>query len=158
MATVVYVEETDGVPKRLRAVLRHTPMASSHDTPFEHPEIGCALPEAANAVVPRAKLEDYALDPEHGDGASKARLFRSILGIERDDWEYLHDAILSDLPSRPVHARRGKAESRWVTWSVQVWVEGLNGRGSWVLTAWKYERGVPHLVTVYISLSGSQSS
>lgn len=132
-------------------------MIPSHDDPSEGPQIGRILPGALDAVVPRRKLENYALDPEHHDGASKARLFRSILAIEQGDWEHLRDQILSEIPQRPVYGRRGKLQGRWTTWSVRVWIEGLNGRGHWVWTAWKYEVGVPHLVTVYISLTGSRS-
>lgn len=60
-----------------------------------HPD---ALPNYQKAVIPRSKLEDYALNPTHKDGKQKARLFKSILGFERVDWQKLEKAILDELP------------------------------------------------------------
>jgi hypothetical protein len=44
------------------------------------------LPGAEQAIVPKDKLYDYALCAEHPEGAHKARVFSSALGIDREDW------------------------------------------------------------------------
>ena len=54
------------------------------------------LPGAERAVSDRTKLHGYALDPTHQDGgADKAKVFRSELGLEQDDWEHLRDQLLA---------------------------------------------------------------
>jgi hypothetical protein len=52
------------------------------------------LPNAAEAVVERAKIVEYLLNPEHRYGASKARFF-SRFGFQAQDWEQLAQALLS---------------------------------------------------------------
>lgn len=43
------------------------------------------LPHAERAVVETRKLRDYALNPKHGHGQHKARVFRAALSFTRDD-------------------------------------------------------------------------
>lgn len=57
-----------------------------------------ALPNYEKAVIPRSKLEDYALNSAHKDGQHKARLFKSSLGFEKADWQRLEKIILDELP------------------------------------------------------------
>ena len=52
------------------------------------------LPNAANAIVELGKLTYYSLNLEHRRGREKARLFRSMLGIEATDAPALRDALL----------------------------------------------------------------
>jgi hypothetical protein len=66
------------------------------DEPREvHPK---ALPNYQKAVIPRSKLEDYALNPAHEEGGHKARLFKSTLGFAKADWQKLEKVILNELP------------------------------------------------------------
>jgi hypothetical protein len=51
------------------------------------------LPQAQNAVIDPEKLRDYVLSPNHEHGQHKARVFRSALGIDRNNWEYLRDQV-----------------------------------------------------------------
>jgi uncharacterized protein DUF6883 len=113
--------------------------------PFRRPEIGKPLPNADQAVIPPAKLVEYALDPENSDG--KDRVFQAALGIGKEDWEYLSDSVLDLLPSSPVSSR---GERYTVTWRVVIDVLGLNGRVAPVLTSWQMVEGVPRLVTIYV--------
>lgn len=57
------------------------------------PEIGDALPRAAEALGVREKLTDYSLDVTHEDGGPKARGFERVLGITIADIDYLEVAI-----------------------------------------------------------------
>ena len=52
------------------------------------------LPNAEFAEVPIAKLTDYALNPDHPLGKHKARVFESVLGLTREDAEFLQKEIL----------------------------------------------------------------
>lgn len=137
----------------------HDPTSTADTLPrvSHDPIIGEPLPNAALAVVPHQKLTDYALDPEHDDGGPKAHVFGTVLGIERGDWRYLHDAILEDLPRRPISGAREPAQPSAVrTWEVRVRVEGLNGRSAWVLTGWKVVDERPVLVTLRVAPRGRQ--
>jgi filamentous hemagglutinin len=96
-----------------------------------HPK---ALPNYQNAVIPRSKLEDYALNPAHTDGQHKARLFRSILGFERRDWKLLSDAILDELP---FHEAIFNREDGWGKYYlVSLPIKGPNGNSALVTTIW----------------------
>jgi hypothetical protein len=96
-----------------------------------HPQ---ALPNYQKAVIPRSKLEGYALDPGHTDGQHKARLFRSILGFEKADWQKLEKIILDELPYHEAVLSR---EDQWGKfYSVSLPIVGLNGNTAIVQTIW----------------------
>ena len=106
-----------------------------------------ALPNYEKAVIPRSKLEDYALNPAHTDGRHKARLFKSILGFERTDWQKLEKIILDELPYYEAVFSR---EDKWGKfYSVSLPITGLNGNIALVQTIWKVETGkdFPSFVT-----------
>ena len=50
------------------------------------------LPNAHLAVVERAKVAEYLLNPRHRYGASKARFFLEF-GFQIDDWEVFAEAL-----------------------------------------------------------------
>jgi hypothetical protein len=52
------------------------------------------LPNADRAFVDDRKLTDYCLNPDHLEGQHKARVFRAVLGLTRDDADRLRSAIL----------------------------------------------------------------
>ena len=85
-----------------------------------------------------AKTRDYLLDPEHSQGASKARFFRS-LGYSRLAWRRLE----SDL--RIAHdSWRMRSESRSAFGDVYRLVSvitGPNGRSAVVVTVWIIREG-----------------
>ncbi|MCA1635045.1 MAG: hypothetical protein LC802_15485 [Acidobacteria bacterium] len=109
-----------------------------------HPK---ALPNYQKAVIPRSKLEEYALNPAHKDGRHKARLFKSILGFEKADWQKLEKIILDELPCyEAVFSRKDK----WGEfYSVSLQIIGLNGNTAIVQTIWVIEPGTnyPSFVT-----------
>jgi hypothetical protein len=109
-----------------------------------HPK---ALPNYERAVIPRSKLEGYALDPAHKDGRHKARLFKSILGFEQADWQKLEKAIMDELSYYEAVLSRVDKWSEF--YSVSLPVVGPNGKTTVVQTIWKIETGTdfPSFVT-----------
>jgi len=114
------------------------------ETRIPHPE---ALPNYQNASIPRSKLEDYALNPDSTEGRHKARLFKSILGFERFDWETLAKTILNALP---YHEALPAGEGPWgKKFLVVLTIVGLNGNTGIVETIWivRPEADYPSFVT-----------
>lgn len=114
------------------------------DTRSIHPR---ALPNYQKAVIPRSKLEGYALDPAHTDGRHKARLIKSILGFEKADWEKLAKAILDELP---YYEALFVGEGQWgKKYIVSLLIVGLNGNTAIVETVWiiSPETDYPSFVT-----------
>jgi hypothetical protein len=109
-----------------------------------HPK---ALPNYEKAVIPRGKLEGYALDLSHKDGRHKARLFKSILGFEKADWQALEKIILDELPYH--EAALSRVDKWGEFYSVSLPVAGPNGKTAVVQTIWKIETGTdfPGFVT-----------
>src|SRR5215213_5740009 len=101
-----------------------------------------ALPNYGKAIIPRSKLEDYALNPAHKGGQHKARLFKSILGFERTDWQKLEKIILDELPYYEAMLSR---EDKWGKfYSVLMTIVGLNGNTALVQTIWIIETGTDY--------------
>jgi hypothetical protein len=114
-------------------------MAMGDETRSIHPN---ALPSYQKAVIPRSKLEEYALNPAHKDGQHKARLFKSILGFEKADWQKLEKNILDELPYHEAVLSR---EDKWGKfYSVSLPIVGLNGKMAVVQTIWKIATGTDH--------------
>jgi len=91
------------------------------------------------------------LDPGHGDGRHKARVFRSALGIEAAEWRYLQRAILAGVSDAPISAI--VATPYGFRCTVVLPILGLNGRRHDVLTAWLVDgEGPPRLITAYVDL------
>jgi hypothetical protein len=119
----------------------------SDETRIPHPQ---AIPNHQQAVIPRDKLEGYALNPDHDPGKHKARVFKSALGFEQNDWEALSQRILAALP---FHAATFKGNAPYgERYEVVLPIAGLNGQTKEVLTAWIVETGsdFPKLVTTYV--------
>lgn len=109
-----------------------------------HPK---ALPNYQKAVIPRSKLEDYSLNPAHKGGRHKARLFKSILGFEKDDWRKLEKIILDELP---YYEALPAGEGPWgKKYLVTLLIVGLNGVTAIVETIWiiSPETDYPSFVT-----------
>lgn len=53
------------------------------------------LPNAQHAVIDLRKLRDDALNPNHGRGRHKARVFLAALGLTVDDAENLRQVLMN---------------------------------------------------------------
>lgn len=52
------------------------------------------LPGSDHAIVDVRKLRDYCLNDQHPDGVHKARLFRTLLGLNPEDAASLRDILI----------------------------------------------------------------
>lgn len=95
------------------------------------------------------------LSVDHPVGRHKATVFRLALDIERDDWEYLRDSILEQLPQHPVTLVREPAHAHEAyTWEVLLPIQGVRARATrrlLVITAWEMVDGRPELVTIRVA-------
>ncbi|MCM2304170.1 MAG: hypothetical protein NDJ72_05670 [Elusimicrobia bacterium] len=126
-------------------------------------EFGAILPEtqaiiiraktlynANQAVIDPRKFTAYALNPQHAQGGSdKARVFRSVLGYTKDNYEGLLAQIKQGILTAP--ATTGQVNEHGIRKVVDILVQGPAGSAV-VRTAWIYDSGttVPRLVSVYV--------
>jgi len=106
-----------------------------------------ALPNYEKAIIPRSKLEDYALNPAHKDGQHKARLFKRILGFDKPHWEELAKILLGELPfHEAVFISEGKYGKKFRVFLPLI---GLTGNTAIVETIWIIRPGTdyPSFVT-----------
>ena len=66
--------------------------------------MSAGLPNGGAASLDIAKLRNYCLSPEHPRGRHKARMFRSALGIGREDDAELRSALLAAAGFEPATA------------------------------------------------------
>ena len=101
-------------------------------------------------TVDRRKFDNYLLSPLHPTGQHKARLWRSVFGLEKGDGELLGRLIREQLDqAEPVEMRRTRQARRWEL--VIPHFRGPNANEGPVLTAWALEsdKDRPHLTTAY---------
>lgn len=103
--------------------------------------------------VPDAKLTEYVLNLDHPKGGPKARFFRDVLGIVKDDWRYLADQICQAAAKSEFY--RLEVTGHGVMHGAQILITGRNKRQAVIETGWKLgEVGPAQLVTAY---AGDQS-
>lgn len=113
-----------------------------------HPQ---ALPNWQNVWISRPKLEGYILNPDHDPGMHKARVFKSALGFEQNDWELLRQCILDELP---YHASTLRAQGLFgKEFEVVLPITGPNQQTANVITGWivRPETDSPSLITARIA-------
>ena len=105
------------------------------------------LPNGSKAIVEEAKLVDYVLSQTHPIGRFKAHFFAS-LGIETENWEFLHSALLRMAAS--ADAKLGQATVFGQKYLIPGHLEGPGGSAD-IVSVWIILAGedVPRLVTVY---------
>lgn len=113
------------------------------------------LPNGDQAIVDRRKLRDYCLNMSHPEGRHKARVFRSALGLTRDDTDALAEAFLE--AARTVDAVQARADQygqRYQLDFVMTW----QGKRATVRTAWIILQGTqqPRLSSCFV-LIGRQN-
>jgi hypothetical protein len=109
------------------------------------------LPNLERASIAIEKLRDYVLNPDHPLGRNKARVFKSMLGIERKHAVAFAE-IIRDTLGRSVATKN--EESRYGSkWETHHEIVGLSGRSAIVSVAWIFkveEPEIPILITCYI--------
>jgi hypothetical protein len=82
-------------------------------------------------------------------------VFERALGIGADDWEYLRDSILAELPRQVVYVERPpRGPDERTTWGVLVPIRGVGhqvGRELLVVTAWEMVGDRPELITALVA-------
>ena|SRR5258706_479196 len=106
------------------------------------------LANAHLAVVERAKVAEYLLNPRHRYGASKARFFAGF-GFTLEAWELLASALRE-------HAQRYEVartyETRWgPRFEINGELNGPDGRQPRIRSVWQLDEGeiAPRLITAY---------
>jgi len=109
-----------------------------------------ALSGYEKASIPRAKLEDYLLNPAHPVGKHKAKVFESALGFDQSSWELLEMAIRNELPYNEALSTKDDLYGR--RYNVTITIKGPNGSEKEVITAWILKTGDdrPSFVTAYL--------
>src|SRR5438876_549836 len=107
------------------------------------------LPNGERAVVDIRKLRDYCLNPASPRGQTKARLFKSVLGLTAAQAEVLRDQLLkAALVSECLTGARDEFGQRYTldcviqTSAAQAWV-----RSGWIVRAGEL---FPRLTTCYV--------
>lgn len=106
------------------------------------------LPRYDEAVIPKAKFTQYALNPEKDP--DKARAFKSALGYDLDNADDLIEQINAKLPD---YEAVEKGDRGWgKRYEVIMDIEGPNGKTAKVLTAWIDDKntGEMRLTSVYV--------
>lgn len=101
------------------------------------------------AFIDNAKLENYSLCEEHPEGKHKAKVFKSALGIDKRDAEWLKKQILERVKNEnPVESKRNE-------FGVFYRIDFELKRGFFktkIRTAWKVlpNEDFPRLVSCYV--------
>jgi hypothetical protein len=106
------------------------------------------LPNSDSAVVPRAKIVGYLLNPQHPDGSSKAKFFES-LGFKVEEWQVLAGTLQQIALSYPVV--KNVESSHGQKYFIDGAITSPNGGSAQVRTVWIVDQGedIPRLVTAY---------
>ncbi len=107
------------------------------------------LPNADRAVIDRAKLRDYSLNPNHPTGAHKARVLAASLGLSPANVEVLHDTVRAAALSQP--AVSGKLDEYGHRYVVDLVMQRA-GRQATVRSTWIIRIGedFPRLTSCYV--------
>ena len=106
------------------------------------------LPRYQEAVIPKAKFTQYAMNPDKDP--DKARAFKSALGYDLDNANDLIEQINAKLPE---YEAVSKGDRGWgMTYEVVMDITGPNGKTAKVLTAWIDDKnnGEMRLTTVHV--------
>jgi len=104
--------------------------------------------ENVDIIIPRGKLENYALNLEHSEGGPKAQYFKNVLGISQEDWMYMEEQIRIGLYEGEVNGI--EIGEHGVKYFVNIGISGLNGVNKVIRTVWIIRPNEPvQLITLY---------
>lgn len=98
-----------------------------------------------------AKLRDYALNPDHPEGAGKARAFATWLGLTVDHAAELEEALLAAVVTHDADEVRMREDG--TSYAIRFALTGPDGRRALCVAAWfvpDTEDEAPRLATVYL--------
>ena len=107
------------------------------------------IPNADCAVVDIRKLRDYSLNPLHGTGKHKARVFSAVLNITAKDAEALRNLLLDAVTE--YEAEVGLKDEYGQRYQVD-FLLAWKGKRAMLRSAWIIERDVPYprLTSCYV--------
>ncbi|HKK19440.1 MAG TPA: hypothetical protein VJ952_12255 [Opitutales bacterium] len=92
-------------------------------------------PYSESAFIDPAKLRDYCLNPEHPRGKHKAKVFEAKLGIQRQDWHQLLEAIKAGLSNGSCIKEREDTYGQRFNVDMDLKIRGrvVRARTAWIL-------------------------
>jgi hypothetical protein len=107
------------------------------------------LPNGSQAIIDGEKILTYLLDPLHRLGRHHAELFRRLLGIDRNSWWVLRDALQT--AARDGEATPGRPSGFGTKYEIRFQMTGPKGNHI-ILSIWMIRSGEsePRLVTAYL--------
>jgi hypothetical protein len=107
------------------------------------------LPNGDQAIIDEDKILNYILDPLHRYGQHHARLFSQLIGIDRDSWDKLYDALANAASSGD--ATVGQKSNFGEKYEIRFPMTGPRGTRI-ILSIWMIRSGEtqPRLVTAYV--------
>jgi hypothetical protein len=111
------------------------------------------LPGGDRAIVPWEKLIDYSLNPNHGEGGNKARVFRAALGITRENAGVLREALLR--AAADGEAIESGSDEYGRRFRIRFQLETPAGQAT-IISAWIIDTGssTPRLVSCFVDDEG----
>lgn len=108
------------------------------------------LSNARKAKMPKSKIVDYALNPDHPTGKHKAKVFESALGYNKDNYKSLIKQIKQNVGK--YKATQVGQNEHGVLYQVIMPIKGPNGKTKDVVTGWIIKNGdyYPSLTTLYV--------
>ena len=107
------------------------------------------LPNAEQAVVDILKLKDYCLHPLHPRGRHKARVFKSTLGFDQKDAEFLKKLLLK--AAREGDAHEAEIDEFGQRYTIDTEMAGPSGqaivRSSWIILTGEF---IPRFISCYV--------
>lgn len=110
-----------------------------------------SLPNSKNAIIPKEKLLNYALNKEHTQGKEKAKAFEKALGYNIENYQDLIDNIMQNIDKFPAKL---KGENEYgQKYEVLMAIIGNNNKKANIKTAWLVDKDTneTRLTTLYVT-------
>ena len=108
------------------------------------------IPNAVSAIVDIRKLQSYVLDPTHGRGRHKARVFYAVFGLTFDDAEWLKEYLLNIALTHDVQVGEVSEFGQLYRIDSQMSFNGVTEtvRSTWII---RQEEDYPRLVSCFVT-------
>ncbi len=108
------------------------------------------LPNYIKAYIAPSKIKGYALSPTHPVGKHKAKVFKNALGYDLSNADELINQVYNKLGISD--AELGKVDTYGQRWTVDILIDGPNGKSATVTTGWIIKTGEtnPELTTIFV--------